>query len=48
MSAMVNLLGYGLPLPLCLSKSLEAHQVAVMTYISPILVLSTVAVYTIA
>ena len=48
LTIMVNMLGYGLPLPLCLSKSLEAHQVAVLAYISPILMISTVVVYTVA
>ena len=42
---MVNLLGFSVPIPLCISKNLKAHHIALLGYISPILALVTVAGY---
>ena len=48
LSVLVNMLGFCLPIPLCISQGLKAHQVAALGYISPMLALCTVVVYTIA
>ncbi|CAI8015363.1 hypothetical protein GBAR_LOCUS9518 [Geodia barretti] len=45
LSILVNLLGFSLPFPLCLSTQVPAHYVALLGYISPILAMATVASY---
>ena len=43
----LNLLTFSVPLPWCVSTSLPTHGVALLGYISPILALTTLVVYTI-
>lgn len=45
---LVNLLGFSVPIPLCLSTTMQAHHVGLLGYISPILALLTVSGYAIS
>ncbi|KAL5515915.1 hypothetical protein EMCRGX_G001160 [Ephydatia muelleri] len=44
----LNLLGFSLPIPLCLSPSIKAYYVALFGYISPLLVMISIATYVLA
>jgi hypothetical protein len=48
LSTFLNLLGFSLPFPVCLSADVKAHYVALLGYISPILAMATVASYVIS
>ena len=43
----LNLLSFSVPLPWCVSTTLPTHGVALLGYISPLLALATLIVYTI-
>jgi predicted outer membrane repeat protein len=47
-STLSNLLGFSLPIPLCISEILEAHWVVLLSFVSPILALLTIVIYAIA
>lgn len=42
---LLNLLGLSIPFPFCISESLKAHHVALLGYISPVLVLLVIAFF---
>lgn len=47
LSILTNLMGFSIPIPLCISTHLQAQHVALLGYIPPILMLSTVVGYVI-
>ena len=47
-STVANLLGFSLPIPLCISDMMEAHWVVLLSYVSPILALITIVIYAVA
>ena len=48
LSIILNLLGFSLPIPLCLSSSIRAYYMALFGFITPLLIISCIAAYTIA
>ena len=42
---LLNLLGLSVPIPLCLSESLKAYQVALLGFVSPILNISLITLF---
>ena len=47
-STVATLLGFSLPIPLCISDMMEAHWVVLLSYVSPILALITIVIYAVA
>lgn len=48
LSIMLNLLGFSVPIPLCLWEGVTAQYVALLGYIPPVLALLTIIGYIIA
>ena len=47
LTILTNMLGFSIPIPLCISTSLQAQHIALLGYIPPILMLATVTGYVI-
>lgn len=45
LAILTNIVGFSIPIPLCVSTSLQAQHIALLGYIPPILVLATVMIY---
>ena len=48
LSIFLNLLGFSLPIPLCLSNSIKANYMALFGFITPVLIIFCIAAYTAA
>ena len=45
LSIVLNVLGFSVPLPLCISQTIGAHYIALFGYLSPLLASITIAAF---